>query len=285
MAIRQINKLGSGLVLPKSKQERKVKQLRKPAIALVALLVFASVNVTVMVNIPKAEAQGPTLQVSKAYGLNVTGTTLLVNITIDGVAELGGWSIDLKWDPNITQVSMGDRNGLSKKSRTGLIYYNIYEGGLMRNASSTNFLVNAVNNTGGTLTALASFFKEVGNSVAGSGTLALINFTLINVGTTTINVTQSTIQDRAGITVDHTTENGLITNQPPPPPPPFWTNPLFQTGVILFFVIVVLPTVVIVRLRGKAPLTEKDIKEIEEYKEETEGEPLTEESQETSTKA
>jgi len=259
--------------------------LRKPAIALVALLVFASVNVTVMVNIPKAEAQGPTLQVSKAYGLNVTGTTLLVNITIDGVAELGGWSIDLKWDPNITQVSMGDRNGLSKKSRTGLIYYNIYEGGLMRNASSTNFLVNAVNNTGGTLTALASFFKEVGNSVAGSGTLALINFTLINVGTTTINVTQSTIQDRAGITVDHTTENGLITNQPPPPPPPFWTNPLFQTGVILFFVIVVLPTVVIVRLRGKAPLTEKDIKEIEEYKEETEGEPLTEESQETSTKA
>jgi hypothetical protein len=262
-----------------------VKQLRQPAIVLVALLVFASVNVTVMVNIPKAGAQGTVLRVSKVYSLNETGTTFLVNVTIDDAAELGGWSIDLKWDPNITKISMGDKNGLSKKSRTGLIYYNIYEGAFMRNSSGTTFLVNAVNNTGGTLTSLASFFQEVGHSVHGSGTLALINFTLINVGTTIINVTQSSVQDRGGIAVDYTTENGLITDQPPPPPPPFWTNPLFQTAVILFFVVIVLPTVVIVRLRGKAPLTEKEMKKIEEYKEVTEGIPLTEDSQETSTKA
>jgi hypothetical protein len=155
----------------------------------------------------------------------------------------------------------------------------------MKNASSTNFLVNTVNNTDGTIASLASFFKEVGNSVTGSGTLALINFTLINVGTTVINVTRSTVQDRGGITVDHTVENGLITNQPPPPPPPIWTNPMFQTAVILFFLVIVLPTVVIVRLKGKATLTEKDMQEIKEYKEVTEGEPLTEESQETSPKA
>lgn len=252
--------------------------MRKLAITLVALLVFASVNVTVMVNIPKAEAQGPTLRVSKVYNLNVTGTTFLVNVTIDGVAELGGWSIDLKWDPNITTISMGDKNGLSKRSRTGLIYYNIYEGDFTRDAGATSFLVNTVNNTGGSLTALAASFKETGFSVAGSGTLAIINFTLINVGTTVLNVTQSSVGDRGGITVSHATENGLITDQNPPPPPPFWTNPLFQDAVILFFVIVVLPTAVIVRLRGKATLTEKDVKKIKEYKEEIEGEPLPEES-------
>jgi hypothetical protein len=60
---------------------------------------------------------------------------------------------------------------------------------------------------------------------------------------------------------------------------------MFQTAVILFFLVIVLPTVVIVRLKGKATLTEKDMQEIKEYKEVTEGEPLTEESQETSPKA
>jgi hypothetical protein len=255
-----------------------VKQLRKLAVALIALLVFASVNATIMVNIPKAEAQGTNLQVSKVYSLNETGTTFLVNVTIENVAELGTWTIDLKWDPNITKISTGDKNGLSKRSRTGLIYYNIYEGGFMRNQSTTSFTVNAVDNTNGTLTVLSSTFKEVGNSVAGSGTLALINFTLQNVGTTAINITQSTLQDRSGIGVDHTTENGLITNQPPPPPPPFWTNPLLKNAVIVFFAVVVLPTVVIVRLRSKATLTEKDLEKIKEYKEETEGEPLPAES-------
>jgi hypothetical protein len=255
-----------------------VKHLRKPAIALIALLVFASVNATMMANIPKAEAQRATLRVSKSYGLNETGTTFLVNITIDNVAELGSWTIDLKWDPNITKLSTGDKSGLSKKARTGLTYYNIYEGGFMRNQSTTSFTVNAVNNTNGTLTVLASAFKEVGNSVAGSGTLALINFTLMNVGTTTINITRSTLSDRGGVGVEHTTENGLITNQPPPPPPAFWTNPIFRTAVILFFIVVVLPTVVIIRLRGKATLTEKDMEKIREYKEEIEGEPLPEES-------
>jgi len=259
--------------------------LKKLAMVLITLLVFSAANVAVMVRIPEAEAQGPTLQIRKVYGLNQTGTTFLVNITIGDVAELGGWTVNLKWDPNMTTVSTGDSHGLPKRGRTGLTYYNIYEGGFMKNASSTNFLVNAVNNTDGTITSLASFFTQVGNSVTGSGLLAIINFTLKNVGTTSINITNSVVVDRSGGGVEHTAVDGLITDQPPPPPPPFWTDPLFQTAVIVFFVVVVLPAVVIVRLRGKATLTEKDIKKIEEYEEEVKGEPLPEDSQETSKEA
>jgi hypothetical protein len=258
--------------------------MKKLTIMLIALLALAATDATVMTSVPQTEAQGPTLKISKVYNLNQTGTTFMVNVTIDDVVDLGGWSISLKWDPNITGVSTGDRKGIMKRTRTGIVYYNIYEGGLMANASGTNFLLNAVDNTNGTMTSLADFFKQVGGGTQGSGVLATINFTLKNVGTTIINVTQSIVQDRSGATVDHTTLNGLITDQPPPPPPPIWTELWFQTAVILFFVVIVLPAVVIVRLRGPAKITEKDLERIRGYRDEIEGKPLSEDEKETPAK-
>jgi len=258
--------------------------MKKLTIMLIALLTLAATSATVMTSVPQAEAQGPTLKIGKVYNLNQTGTTFMVNVTIDGVEDLGGWSISLKWDPNITTVSTGDRKGIMKRTRTGTVYYNIYEGGLMANASATNFLLNAVDNTNGTMKSLADFFKQTGAGTQGSGLLATINFTLKNVGTTIINVTQSIVQDRSGATVDHTPLNGLITDRPPPPPPPIWTESWFQTAVILFFVVIVLPAAVIVRLRGPAKITEKDLERIRGYRDEIEGKPLSEDEKETPAK-
>jgi len=218
-----------------SEVEKRIVLLRKLALALITLLLFAAANATVMVSIPEAEAQVPTLEISKVYSLDQTGTTFLVNVTINDVTDLGGWLISLKWDPNVTVVSIGDENGLGKVEPSGLIYYDIYEGDFMRNANSTDFYVNAVDNTNGTITSLACFFKEACSSVSGSGFLATINFTLTNVGTTAINVTESILVRQCGGVISHTTVNGLVTDQPLPIPEfsSFLTVPLFMIATLL----------------------------------------------------
>jgi hypothetical protein len=217
------------------KSKERIELLKKLAIALIALLVFAAVNATVMASISEAEAQVPTLEISKAYGLDQTGTTFFVNVTISDVTDLGGWMISLKWDPNVTVVSIGDENGLGKTGLSGLIYYDVYEGDFMQNANSTDFHVNAIDNADGTITSLACFFKEPCGSVSGSGVLAKINFTLTNVGTTVIDVTQSSLVRQCGGAIYHTIVDGLVTDQPLPIPEfsSFLIVPLFMIVTLL----------------------------------------------------
>lgn len=226
-------------------------------------------------SIPEAKAANPTIAVGKVYELNQTGTTFRVNITAADITEMGGWILSLKWDPNMTKVTTGDPAGLLKRT----VRYNIYEGNFMRAAGGTNFLMNAINTTNGTITSLACLFKVTSVSVKGSGLLAWINFTLLHVGTSTINITASKLQDRSGKELTHDAVNGLITDQPQPPPPPIWMESWFLTTVLAVAIVVTVPTVTIVRLAGKPVPTEAELKKIREFTEkEAEGKPFTENS-------
>ncbi|MEM3627869.1 MAG: hypothetical protein QXJ11_06250 [Candidatus Bathyarchaeia archaeon] len=246
--------------------------MRKLALTLTLIsLLLTLLNITGPIRFQEAKAQGTTLAVSKIYNVNQTGT-LLVNITVSEVSGMFGWIISLQWDPSVLQVNTGDKNGLLKSR----VYYNIYEGDFMKNVSATSFSVNRVDNATGNITNLSCFFKVTGTTVSGSGLLATINFTLLEVGTTAINVTYSSLINRDGKGIDHIVVSGLVTDQPEPPPPPIWTQFWFQATLVTVMVVVVIPALIIKRLSGKTSLTAEDIEKIMGYEENVEGEPLNE---------
>lgn len=249
--------------------------MKKPALIQIILIVIATVVTTTM-NIPETKAATPKIAISKVYNLNQTGITFLVNITVTDVTEMGGWVISLSWDPNITRITTGDPAGLYKRK----VRYNIHEGDFMLKSGGTNFLVNAIDNTNGTITSLACLFKVAGFGIKGSGLLASINFTLINVGTSAINITSSMLLDRSGRDTPHDAVDGLATDQSSPPEPPVWTKSWFQTLIVTVIIVVVIPTCIIVRLSSKPAQTEADLEKISEFtEEEVEGKPLPEDSE------
>lgn len=252
-----------------------MKLLRKSALILMLLLIAATTNVTATINVPKAKAAAPTLAISSIYNATEAGATFTANITVSDVAEMGGWVVSLEWDPDAIEINTGDKAGL----RMRRVYYNIYQSGFMQDVSSTNFLANAINKANGTITALACLFTLTSVSVSGSGLLALINFTLVNVGTTTINITQSAIISRGGGEIDHITVNGLVTDLPPPLPPPWWMQPWFSITLITVAVLVAVPVFTVRALRHRVTLTKEELEKIEGYEEEVEGIPLPEDSE------
>lgn len=253
---------------------------------LIILIAMAGVAITAT-NIPKAKAAATTVAISKVYGMNQTGTTFLINITVSDVTGIYGWVMNLEWNPDMIKVTTGDPEGLNHRRAN----YNIYQGDFMQSASRTYFLVNSIDNNQGTIKALACAFTTTGYTVSGSGLLASINFTLLDVGTTAINFTgpsisqpgHSILQSRSGEEIPHSIINGLVTDQPPPPPPPIWAESWFQNLVVaviaVFMLVVVLPTGVVIKLRNTPPLTDEELEKLGEYDEEIEGEPLPEDSE------
>lgn len=237
--------------------------------------------------VPEAKAATPTVSVSRVYYLDQANASFLVDIMVTDATEMFGWVMNLSWNPNIIRISTGDPQGLSR----GGIRYNIFQGDLMRNASTTTFQVNSVDNTKGTIKALVCFFATTGFTVSGSGLLARINFTLTDVGTTAVNITgpssisptQCALLDRNGQEIAHAEIEGLVTDQPPPPPPPFWTEQWFQGIIIIVVVLIVVPAsliaIIIVRLKRTPILTEEDLEKYGEFDEQIEGTPLSEDSE------
>jgi hypothetical protein len=230
------------------------------------------------VSIPNAKADGtPTLAVSKVYEMNEVGTTFRVNITVANVDNMRQWMVCLKWDPTILNVTTGDTHGwYYKRTKT---YYNVYKGSLM-NSSASTFWMNGINLTEGSITALTSFFNSESYGVKGSGVIAVINFTLLRVGTSIINVTSSDLQHPRLVSFDNwAVVNGLVTDQPPPP---WWMDPGFQMTVLAVAVAVTVPSVTIFTLTRKPVPTEAQLKKIREFTEkEAEGKPLPKDSEKT----
>lgn len=57
-------------------------------------------------------------------------------------------------------------------------------------------------------------------SRSGSGILVQVNFTILNVGSTTLTLSDTLLADDAGGSIVHEDENSYFSNQPAPPPPP-----------------------------------------------------------------
>lgn len=183
----------------------------------------------------------PVFAISDVY--NVTsGQTIGVNITISDISDFSGWAVDLAWDPYILRITTGDRDGLQPiGSRT---FYNIYEGPFLKNVRPTSFLINQINNEQGELKFLSARTVDLGEPASGSGVLATINFTCINTGTTTIEITGSNpegkilIMDSQGNAILlHEERNGLVT-EADIVPPPVWTEFSFQATIIIIEVVV-----------------------------------------------
>lgn len=202
-----------------------------------------------LVNVSEIHAASPIVTVTSVYNVKETGVTFLVNITVTDASDLFMWVINLRWDPDMVKISTGDTRGLSDKG----IYYNIYEGPFLKSIRSTVFLANDIDNTEGNITALTAGYLTPGSTGSGNGILATINFTSIDVGTTTMEIIgpssayagQSMLIDHTGKEMSHEDVDGVVSERGPPPPPPFWTQLWFQVAVPVIVVAVVLGYVVI----------------------------------------
>ena len=223
-----------------------------------------------LVRFPEVRAATPAVVVSSVYNLTEPGTVLLINITVNDVSELMMWLIDLVWDPSMMQLNTGSPTGLLKKG----VRYDIFEGSFLKSIRSTVFTLNSINLTGGKIGSLAAGYLTPGTAPSGSGTLVTMNFTVISVGTTMINMTgPSTAQPGRSMLIGqdakeipHDDVQGVITKDGPPPPPPFWTQLWFQAGAIIVIVAVVAGYVVIKRViparaRAKAREAEEIVEE------------------------
>lgn len=201
----------------------------------------------------------PTLALTRIYGLNLQpGDTVEINITISDVSDLAYSRVNLAWDPYVLKVTTGDPNGWMDPITR--INYSVYEGPFMKSFSNSSmFLLNEVNNVAGTIWALSNYFAETGKSASGSGVLAIINFTCINPGTTTIEITgpreghaSLPMGSNPNEQIPHKEVYGLITEMGPPP---MWTEFWFQISVIIVEIIVLaLVSLVIVIKRRPKPM-------------------------------
>ena len=218
------------------------KKLRKRhllmSLMLIAITTVASV--AAVVKVPKVKAATPVVSVSTVVAKE-PGKTFLVNISITGVTDLFLWVLNLTWDPNITKITTGDRAGLYKSR----VYYNIYEGPFLKSVRSTLFFASKIDNKNGKITNLNSGYTTRSSTTTnGDGVLVTINFTLVNVGTTTLDINgpsptypgHSMLVDSSGNEIPHEDIDGAVLDKEPPPPP-IWTQSWFQTSVIAVAVV------------------------------------------------
>jgi len=218
-----------------------VKKLRRKVLQTLLLITFI-----ILVSIPthKAKAAGAALKVSSIYNFTEVGKTVNVNITAMDVTSLLRWIVNLKWNSSIIKISTGDTKGIRKVVGVQYVYFNIYEGPFIEDArldQDAIFLANVINNTGGRISGLSGGYTSFGSTPSGSGTVATINFTYLQAGEATIEVTYSFLMDGEGNEIEHAVVNGTITDKPPPVPP-IWSELWFQGTIVGIGVVAVVAT-------------------------------------------
>jgi hypothetical protein len=210
---------------------------------LLALVIIVIIAVAIYVYVFPAQA---TLAIDRVYNVKKPGTTILVNITISNAHSVVGWMIDLAWDPYILAVSMGDPNGTRDKKGN---LYNIYEGSFTKNVKPADvFAVSEVDNKAGRIKGLAAMYFTKDVLLEGSGILATINFTVLHVGTTTIEIVGPgtseekpneaiiaiVVEEGKGGMLSHVEIYGLVTDKDAPP---IWESFDFQIKAIIIEVV------------------------------------------------
>jgi len=188
------------------------------------------------------------LSIGKVYDVTKVGQTVLVNVTIANVASCTGWLMNLLWDPYY--VTLTPRVNAS----SGALPYEVIDGPFLKDVGPTrNLVFNLVNNAAEEMI-VGDQFATSGKSASGTGVIMEINFTVVHVGTTTLNTAplsptqnQSVIASATGGGVDHVEVSGLITNDPVPP---LWEGTEFQITLIAGDVLVLLAATGIVYQRA-----------------------------------
>ncbi len=172
------------------------------------------------------------LSVDKIYNVSEAGSTVLVNFTLTKVSTCSGWQIKLTWDPYYLNVTSG------QPPYVGGPPVEVREGPFFKTVNASTIMVfNEMNFSKGVMIVADFFAPGSAKFVNGTGVILAINFTVVRVGTSTIElnppsagVTQSVVADQGNTIMDHNEVNGLITNEGPPPPA--WASTGFQTMLI-----------------------------------------------------
>lgn len=214
----------------------------KTMVIIITLFLASHATNTTIIPLKKAYAESPVLSITSTYNLTQQYSTFLVNITVSDVTKLNLWLVNLTFDPEHIQITTGGNKGIQYPRKTGP-FYNIFEGDFIKNVSSTYFFISSaqggkISNETGELYGLACMASTGGAS--GSGVLAIINFTLLRVGTSQINITGSVLQSVDGSSITHSVVNGVVSDKPPPAPPvpPIWTQTWFHGTLIAVGVVV-----------------------------------------------
>jgi hypothetical protein len=196
--------------------------------------------------------QQPVLSVQKIYDATEVGQTILVNVSVNNANALAQWSLNLTWDPEIIRLTTGGPDFTIPAM--GGPPVGLFEGPFLRSTGSTIFVVNSADNEKGetVMGALAATASELG--ATGSGVILVMNFTVLKVGTTTIDMSppfpsitnQSVLMNIQGNVIDHAETNGLVTEKGSPP---IWASTDFQYPVIGGEVVVLASATGIVYLR------------------------------------
>jgi hypothetical protein len=168
----------------------------------------------------------PSLSIDKVYGIANVGDTILVNATLSNVPTCKIWKMTLVWDPTILRLAPGGPNSTRPAEGARV---DVTEGPFMKEKGSTLFVINTADNERGFVD-LGALFSGTGG-VSGTGVIAIFNFTILGVGTTTVETRNSSlIIDPANHLIAHDEAYGLVTKDGPPPT---WESIDFQNNLII----------------------------------------------------
>jgi hypothetical protein len=144
----------------------------------------------------RAMAVTPVISAYPLLSSRLVGEDFTVTIRIAGVTRLYGWSVDLRWDPEILSLT------------------EVTEGPFMKDFGPETFLATMINNTFGYLRADSSFSHPVPPSGAnGEGALAYVTFVAKSTGQTALRFAETDIITAEGAEIWHQTRDGYFDNR------------------------------------------------------------------------
>jgi len=122
----------------------------------------------------------------------VPETLLIINISIVNIRDLYGWSLYLKWNPVLLNVT------------------DAAEGPFLKAGGTTVFRSPEINQEAGYLYVNCTLTDQGG--VSGNGTLVTITFMIETLGSTTLDIYNTTLIDSNLATMPHVAERGYFNN-------------------------------------------------------------------------
>lgn len=124
-----------------------------------------------------------------------SGGTATIDVDVSGVTDLYGYQFDLTFGAATVSATSDS------------------EGGFLATGGTTFFIPGTIDNVGGSVTATADTLIGAISGVDGSGTLAVLTFTGLAPGTTSIDLENVFLLDSNFNSIDFTTQDASLTVQ------------------------------------------------------------------------
>jgi hypothetical protein len=233
---------------------------RKSVFIVASIVVVAVIlSVCVVLVVSYSQQPLPTLSIDRVGNVTEVGQTVLVNVTLSNVPNATGctgWRLSLAWNPYVAKITTFHDYSIGVPEN---VFAVVFEGPyLKQTGKGTVFFISTdpyalEENLEGKID-IFGFISSGGGSVSGTGVILSLNFTVVHVGTTTIEFrspiqssNQSLVLDGVGHPLEHVEIEGLITEKGIAEPPSFLTLILSEIAVLLT---VTMLTVIVVRRRS-----------------------------------